>query len=86
MDLVYLNAELIIVAASGDCADAGLPGVSSVSRTPQPHAEIGNHVLVSQERPQAQDSGVNMELPLLDVSSSPHISAFIGLNRGTSIL
>lgn len=47
MDLIYLNAELTIVAASGNSADAGLPGVSSVPRTPQPYAKIGNHVLVS---------------------------------------
>lgn len=47
MNLVYSNAQLTLVAAAGAMVDCGLPGVSSVHRTGQPQARVGNHVLVS---------------------------------------
>lgn len=47
MDLIYLNAELTIVGGSGHSSRAGLPGVSSVERLPQPSARLGKHMVVS---------------------------------------
>ncbi|OCK73737.1 HET-domain-containing protein, partial [Lepidopterella palustris CBS 459.81] len=47
MDLVYLNAELTIVAGAGHNSDAGLPGVSSVLWTGQAKAQVGKHIFVS---------------------------------------
>ena len=47
MHLIYQNAELTIVAGSGDNAEAGLPGVSSIPRTQQWQAKVGRHLLVS---------------------------------------
>lgn len=47
LNLVYANAELTLVAAAGATAESGLPGVSSVHRTCQPQATVGNHALVS---------------------------------------
>ncbi|KAH4294232.1 hypothetical protein HBH64_164230 [Parastagonospora nodorum] len=40
MDLIYQSAELTIIAAAGDGADFGLPGVRARSRAPQPRLMI----------------------------------------------
>jgi hypothetical protein len=50
MDLVYLNADLTMIAAAGDNSDAGLPGVSSVQRIRQQQAQIGKHLLSTMVR------------------------------------
>jgi hypothetical protein len=42
MDLVYKSASFTIIAAFGDCADDGLPGVGSCLREPQLVYKIGN--------------------------------------------
>ncbi|KAH8707084.1 heterokaryon incompatibility protein-domain-containing protein, partial [Phaeosphaeriaceae sp. PMI808] len=47
MDAVYENAVATIVAASGDGADCGLPGVGPVPRSPQPTACTNGKRLVS---------------------------------------
>ena len=47
MDLVYLNAELTIVAGAGDNSDTGLHGVSSLQRIRQPQVHVGKHLFVS---------------------------------------
>jgi hypothetical protein len=47
MDLVYLSAELTIVAGMGNNSEAGLPGVSSVVRKCQVKAYHGEHLFVS---------------------------------------
>jgi hypothetical protein len=49
MNLVYFKACLTIVAASGHHGESGLPGVSSVPRSPkQPRAQVGEYLLVSE--------------------------------------
>jgi hypothetical protein len=35
MTVIYHNASLTLVAAAGDCADAGLPGISTSLRRPE---------------------------------------------------
>ena len=47
MDLIYRNAHITIVAATGDSPRFGLPGVSSTQRLPQSDAWIGEQHLVS---------------------------------------
>ncbi|KAI8651984.1 HET domain-containing protein [Fusarium sp. Ph1] len=46
MDLIYNHAELTIIAAAGQNANHGLPGVSP-RQVGQPSAKIGRHFLVS---------------------------------------
>jgi hypothetical protein len=46
MDKIYQGAMLTIIAASGDSASHGLPGVSR-SRTNQPQIRVGSHHLIS---------------------------------------
>jgi hypothetical protein len=53
MDQIYRNASITLIAAFGTNADAGLPGVSSVIRTSQRCAKLGNlQVLSSMRDPQ----------------------------------
>ena len=47
MDLVYQNAWVTIVAAAGEDAHFGLPGVGGQRRLHQPSAKIGDEFLVS---------------------------------------
>ncbi|KAF4546314.1 Tol-like protein [Lasiodiplodia theobromae] len=47
MDYIYKQADLTIVAAAGDHSDYGLPGVSTVPRSPRQSLKIGNYVLMS---------------------------------------
>ena len=47
MNLVYQNAELGIIAAAGDDANFGLPGISTRSRSQQPSKKFGDWQLVS---------------------------------------
>jgi Heterokaryon incompatibility protein (HET) len=43
---IYANSSLTIIAAAGDNADFGLPGVSSRARKQYPHVRIGSRDLV----------------------------------------
>jgi hypothetical protein len=45
MDVIYQSALATLLAAAGDDATYGLPGVSRRHRTPQATAEIGRHTL-----------------------------------------
>lgn len=47
MDVVYKNAELTIVAAAGQNADYGLPGVGNRQRREQTEIKIGKHHFVA---------------------------------------
>lgn len=47
MDRIFENAVVTIVALSGKDCEAGLPGVSSVPRSAQPSAVVGDQHLVS---------------------------------------
>ena len=47
MDLIYENAEVTIVAMSGEDDGAGLPGVSQQPRTLQPHFRTARGCLIS---------------------------------------
>ncbi|KAH8593711.1 heterokaryon incompatibility protein-domain-containing protein [Bisporella sp. PMI_857] len=47
MDEIYENAEATIVAMYGENDSAGLPGVSSIPRTPQPRLQTAHGCLVS---------------------------------------
>ncbi|KAH7089809.1 heterokaryon incompatibility protein-domain-containing protein [Paraphoma chrysanthemicola] len=47
MDLIYQQAQLTIICAAGRDASDGIPGVSSVPRTPQPQADLPGVSLVS---------------------------------------
>ena len=47
MNRVYQSAELTIIAAAGDNADFGLPGISERSRLSQPAVKIGDRQLAS---------------------------------------
>ena len=47
MDVIYQNAYVTIVAATGTDPHFGLPGVNATPRTPQPSAWIGERCLVS---------------------------------------
>lgn len=47
MDVIYKNAELTIIAAAGDNAEYGLPGVSNRQRSQQTQIKIGKHHYVS---------------------------------------
>jgi hypothetical protein len=47
MDLIYKGSELTIVAASGIDANAGLPGVGTTKRNPQPVVSVGNMSIIS---------------------------------------
>ncbi|KAF2729109.1 HET-domain-containing protein, partial [Polyplosphaeria fusca] len=46
MDRIYMQAELTIFAAAGSGSDDGLPGVSTMIRTPQQRLKIGDMELV----------------------------------------
>ena len=50
MDKVYSSAEITIIAAAGDSAWYGLPGVSSTLRRTQPHAMVRGRLLASTMR------------------------------------
>lgn len=50
MDKVYSNAVITIIAAAGDDASYGLPGLSSVSRRVQPYAKTRGQLLASTMR------------------------------------
>lgn len=47
MDMIYEQSEATIVALYGEDDDSGLPGVSTVSRIPQPRYQTGKGVLIS---------------------------------------
>jgi hypothetical protein len=47
MDNIYERAQVTIIAAAGDNADHGLPGIGHISRIEQPVIKIGKHVLAS---------------------------------------
>ncbi|OJD33178.1 uncharacterized protein BKCO1_32000106 [Diplodia corticola] len=47
MDCIYAQADLTIIAAAGDHADYGLPGVSTQPRSPRRSFKIGDYVLMS---------------------------------------
>jgi hypothetical protein len=47
MDSIYENAEATIVALYGEDDQSGLPGISSIGRTPQPSFETGSGRLIS---------------------------------------
>lgn len=47
MDNIYERAQVTIIAAAGDNADCGLPGIGHVSRIEQPVIQIGKHLLAS---------------------------------------
>ncbi|KAF2812838.1 HET-domain-containing protein, partial [Mytilinidion resinicola] len=47
MDVIHAHAQVTLVAAAGEDADYGLPGVGSRFRFVQPHAEIMNEMVVS---------------------------------------
>lgn len=47
MDMIYEQSEVTIVALYGEDDDSGLPGVSTVSRIPQPRHQTGKGALVS---------------------------------------
>jgi hypothetical protein len=47
MDLIYRNASLTIIAATGSGAEDGLPGVGTTPRRPQPVVRMGNVHLLS---------------------------------------
>ncbi|KAI0169145.1 heterokaryon incompatibility protein-domain-containing protein [Hypoxylon sp. FL1284] len=46
MDLIYGCADLVIIAAAGDGAHCGLPGVAGEARKPQRHIQIGSVRLI----------------------------------------
>lgn len=46
MDRIYHNAEVTIIAAAGDNADYGIPGVSSTPREGQRCFKVGRHLLL----------------------------------------
>ncbi|KAB5558362.1 heterokaryon incompatibility protein-domain-containing protein [Coniochaeta sp. 2T2.1] len=46
MGRIYTAAHLTIIAAAGDDAEYGLPGVSTTPRRPLPSVELGKHHLV----------------------------------------
>ena len=50
MDKVYSSAVITIIAAAGDCAECGLPGVSSTLRRTQPCAMVRGRMLASTMR------------------------------------
>jgi hypothetical protein len=47
MDSIYTGAYLTIIAAAGNCASNGLPGVRSTPRLPQPRVLVGNGLFMS---------------------------------------
>ena len=47
MDLIYSNAEVTIIAAAGEDASFGLPGVNEATRLYQPNMKIGGYHLTS---------------------------------------
>jgi hypothetical protein len=47
MDLVYKHSEVTIIAATGNQAEQGLPGVRSVLRRKQPCVQVRDEMLVS---------------------------------------
>jgi hypothetical protein len=47
MDLIYFNAEVTIIAAAGEDASFGLPGVNKATRLYQPNPRIGDFHLAS---------------------------------------
>ena len=47
MDKVYLCAVITIIAAAGESANYGLPGVSNTLRRAQPYAMVRGHLLAS---------------------------------------
>ena len=47
MDLIYKSAQLTIISAAGEDGSCGIPGVSTVPRTPQPQIDLSNVSLVS---------------------------------------
>ena len=57
MDKVYSSAVITIIAAAGDKASYGLPGVSSISRKAQPYAEIRGRLLASTMRSSQETIG-----------------------------
>ena len=50
MDKVYSSAVITLIAAAGDSAWYGLPGVSTTSRRTQPHAMVRGRLLASTMR------------------------------------
>lgn len=57
MDKVYSNAVITIIAAAGDNASYGLPGVSSISRKAQPYATVRGRLLASTMRSSQETIG-----------------------------
>lgn len=57
MDKVYSSAIITIIAAAGDDAGYGLPGVSSISRRVQPSATIRGRLLASTMRSSQETIG-----------------------------
>jgi hypothetical protein len=51
MNLIYSNSEVTLVAAAGQDAYYGLPGVSTRPRTPHPHANFEKLQLISTLQP-----------------------------------
>jgi hypothetical protein len=47
MDMIYKASQVTIMAAGGDDANAGLPGVGNTPRNPQPLIKFGDVTLVS---------------------------------------
>ena len=57
MDKVYSSAVITVIAAAGDNAGCGLPGVSSISRKAQPYATIRGRLLASTMRSSQETIG-----------------------------
>jgi hypothetical protein len=47
MDLIYQQAEITLIAAAGDSASVGLPGVSGTVRTRQLRVRVGSWILTT---------------------------------------